>query len=249
MLQVARAFEAEVALRQGRLAAASRWAEKYQAKPFRLVYRFYMPQLTQIRVLLAQGTADGLQQAADLSDQLHDFLASIHNRRFQIDVLALQALLHDARGEKPAAMEKLSAALALAEPGGFIRPFVDLGPQMGDLLTQLVQQEDVSVDYVGQLLTAFREDERASTQSEPDRQTTPSPSSTTSDSGRFLTERELETLVLLERRFRNNEIAEKLFVSPETVKTHLQNIYKKLNANSRRQAVDRARALGVLPQR
>ena len=158
MLKVARAFEAELALRQGYLAVASRWAEKYQAKPFRPTYRFYMPQVTLIRTLLAQGTTDSRQQAADLLDQLHDFLVSIHNNRFQIDTLALQALLHDARGEDSAALEKLSQVLDLAEPGGFIRLFVDLGPRMADLLKQLIKQ-NVAVDYAGKILAAFREDE------------------------------------------------------------------------------------------
>lgn len=69
MLRIARAFEADLALRQGRLAEAFQWAEGYQAKPFRPTYRFYMPQITLIRILLAQGTTDSLQQAASLLDR------------------------------------------------------------------------------------------------------------------------------------------------------------------------------------
>ena len=83
-LQAARAFEAELALRQGRLAVASRWAREFQAIPFRPHYGFFLPQITLIRILLAQGTADNLQQAADLLDQLHDFLVSIHNNCFKL---------------------------------------------------------------------------------------------------------------------------------------------------------------------
>jgi len=111
MLRIARAFEADLALRQGRLAVAFRWAKGYQAKPFRPTYRYYMPQVTLIRILLAQGTTDSLQQAAGLLDQIHDFLVSIHNNRFRIDALALQALLHNARGEHAVALEKLTAAI------------------------------------------------------------------------------------------------------------------------------------------
>jgi LuxR family maltose regulon positive regulatory protein len=119
---------------------AFQWAEGYQAKPFRPTYRFYNPQVTLVRVLLAQGTTDSLNQATDLLNQLHDFLVSICNNRFRIDVLALQALLHNARGEHSVALEKLTEALNLAEPGRFIRLFVDLGPQMADLLKRLVMQ-------------------------------------------------------------------------------------------------------------
>lgn len=61
-----------------------------------------------------------------------------------------------------------------------------------------------------------------------------------------LTNRELEILSLLDQRLRNKEIAEKLFISPKTVKRHTINIYGKLDVHSRRDAVDRANALGML---
>ncbi len=61
-----------------------------------------------------------------------------------------------------------------------------------------------------------------------------------------LANRELEILSLLEQRLRNKEIAEKLFISPETVKRHTINIYGKLNVHNRREAVDKANALGIL---
>jgi LuxR family maltose regulon positive regulatory protein len=61
-----------------------------------------------------------------------------------------------------------------------------------------------------------------------------------------LTNRELEVLDLLAQRLSNREIADKLFISPTTVKGHLQNIYGKLNVRKRREAIDRAVALGIL---
>ncbi len=146
MLQIAPGFEAELALRQGHRAIASRWVKKYHAKLFLPTFRFYMPQMTAVKILLAQATTESRRQTADLFDQLHDFLTSIHNNCFLIDTLALQALLHNARGEDSAAVEKLFQALELAEPGGFIRLFVDLGPQMADLLKRL-QKQNVAVYY------------------------------------------------------------------------------------------------------
>jgi LuxR family maltose regulon positive regulatory protein len=61
-----------------------------------------------------------------------------------------------------------------------------------------------------------------------------------------LTNRELNVLDLLAQRLSNKEIAETLFISTTTVKGHLQNIYGKLNVRRRREAVDKAGALGIL---
>ena len=268
VLQIARAFQAELALRQGRLAEASHWAEQFIAKPFTAMYRFYVPQLTLVRVLLAENTADSREQAGDLLTQLYDFVVSTHNTRFQIDVLALQALLYDSQDDAPAALTALTEALTLAEPGDFIRLFVDLGPPMADLLKHLASQ-NVAVGYIGKILTAFREDaQRAipdATDHEspsPDLQVTPSPhlptcpaklakrcgissSLTSQPLVEPLTNREFEILELLTQRMSTKEIAAKLFISPTTVKKHLSNIYGKLNVSNRRQAVEKAETLGI----
>jgi LuxR family maltose regulon positive regulatory protein len=248
MLQIARAFEAELATRQGRFGVAFKWAKGYQTLPFRPVYRFFLPQVTLIRILLAQGTTDNLQQAADILDQFYDFLVSIHNRRFQIDALALKALLYDSQKDEPAAFNALTAALYLAEPGGFIRPFVDLGPGMAELLKQLIKQ-NVAVDYIKRILDAFKEEERKEMQTESDHPTALSPTLSAQPLAEPLTNRELDILDLLAQRLQNKEIASKLFISPETVKKHLSNIYGKLNVQGRRQAVEKVKALGILSRR
>ncbi len=245
MLQIAQAFQAELALRQGRLAEASHWARKFHTQTLRPTYRFYMPQLTLIQILLAHGTTDSRQHAADLLDQSLTFVRSIHNKRFQIDLLALQALLHDSQNNEPAALKTLTEALAVAEPSGFIRLFVDLGPRMADLLKQLVRQ-NVSVGYIGQILAAFKEDERGTLPDESDPSTAHPPPLSTQPLVEPLTNRELDILELLAQRLQNKEIADKLFVSPETVKGHLKNIFQKLDVGNRREAVEKAKKVGIL---
>jgi LuxR family maltose regulon positive regulatory protein len=175
-------------------------------------------------------------------------LVSTHNNRFRIDALALKALLCGSQKDEPAALKALAEALNVAEPGGFIRLFVDLGPQMADLLKQLIEQ-NVAVDYIGRILAAFKEDEDRAMPGESGQLSTQSPPLSTQPLAEPLTNRELEILDLLAQRFQNKEIAEKLFISPETVKKHLNNIYGKLNVSSRRQAVEQAEALGILAQR
>ena len=62
----------------------------------------------------------------------------------------------------------------------------------------------------------------------------------------ILSTREIEIVALLSERMRDKEIAARLFISPATVKTHLRNIYGKLEAHDRRQAVNRAIEVGIL---
>jgi len=101
--------------------------------------------MTLARVLIAQGSTDSRKQADSLLTRLETFVAGIHNTRFLIEVLALQALLHDAQGDEPAGLKALSRAVSLAQPGGFIRLFVDLGPGLARLLDRL------DLDAEGQL--------------------------------------------------------------------------------------------------
>ena len=160
-------------------------------------------------------------------------------------------------------MEKLSQALNLAEPGGFIRLFVDLGPQMADLLKQLITQ-NVAVKYAGRILSAFKVDAQKvvpdsfhhdqspphrSSASDSDFRTPTSAFHTSQPLAELLTNRELEISNLLVQRLSNKEIAAILFISPETVKKHLNNIYSKLNVSSRQQVVEKTQALGILSRR
>ena len=126
-------------LRQGRIAEADQWTGKFKPGELRSFQRFFAPELTWVKVLLARGTTDSQQKADTLRQRLYDLLVDTHNTNWLIDVLALQALLHDSRGDETAAFEKLTESLALAEPGGFIRPFLDLGPPMFDLLNRLAK--------------------------------------------------------------------------------------------------------------
>jgi LuxR family maltose regulon positive regulatory protein len=188
---------------------------------------------------LAQGTTESLRQATDLLDHLDDFVVSLHNTRFRIDILALQALLNDCQDNGAAALKKLTESLALAEPGGFLRNYVDLGPPMAELLKRMRDHHPAG-DDVEKILASFRNDEEMIV---PEATGLSSPSQPLIDP---LTHREIDVLELLAQRFRNKEIADKLFVSPETVKAHLHNIYQKLNVSKRREAVEKAKKLRIL---
>jgi LuxR family maltose regulon positive regulatory protein len=152
-----------------------------------------------------------------------------------IEMLVLRALAYQAQGDKGDAITSLARALTLAEPEGYVRTFVAHGEAMRLLLKGLETRDLRLEGYIARLLSAYRE-------------TTPQPpiSNLQSLLVEPLSERELEVLRLIAGGFNNREIADRLFVGVNTIKTHINNIYHKLDVKSRTQAVARARDLNLL---
>jgi len=121
-------------------------------------------------------------------------------------------------------MSYLQTALDLAEPGDWIRPFIDTGAPVKAALENLLKAQP-DHRFARQVLDAFPL------------------SSPTND---FLTHRETELLLLLAEGLSNKEIADTLCISLLTVKTHLKNMFRKLSAANRIGAVNRARELGII---
>ncbi len=234
-------FAAELAAMQGDLSTANSWASRVGVHvPLSLMAFFYAPQLTLPKILLAQDTPASRQQAAGALSRLYDFVTTTHNTRFAIEVLTLQALLQDAQGDERAALALLERAVLMAEPGGFIRLFADLGPRMVDLLVRL-RRKGIAPDYADRILDAFGRDRLAA----PGLKPVVSPQERT-DLVEPLTAREREILTLLAQRLSNKEIAQALIISTQTVKRHTVNIYQKLQVSGRREAVANAIRLGLL---
>ncbi len=140
------------------------------------------------------------------------------------------------------ALTVLAQAVQLAEPEGYIRRFVDEGPQIAVLLSRLREQQRKHgpTPYLDTVLAAFRQDGTA--QERAGQRTTAQPLLDP------LSARELEVLQLLARGDSNPEIAEVLVLSVQTVKSYVCNIFSKLGVKNRVQAVARARALGLLSE-
>lgn len=204
-------------IRQGNLVAAARLAQMHE-----------LP-LSQARLHLAQGDpASALAVLGPLRQQAE--ARGWPDERLK--VLVLHSVALQAQGEKDQAVQQLGEVLALAEPGGFIRSFLDEGPPMAALLREAAKQ-DIAPNYVGQLLAAFGKAEGTTT---PATQLLIEP----------LSERELEVLRLLGTELTGPELARELMVSLNTLRTHTKNIYSKLGVNNRRAAYRRALELDLL---
>ena len=212
-----------VLLRQGKLTAAAQIAQTHE-----------LP-ISQARVHLAQGDAAA---ALAILEPLRQRMEAKQWQDERLKVIVLQTIALDAQGEKAKAVQLLSEALALAEPAGFIRLFVDEGLPMAALLSEVAAQ-GVAPAYMGELLAAF-----------PNFAAMPTTQSTIQDLKSAVVEplspRELEVLQLIAQGLSNQEICEKLFLALSTVKGHNRLIFGKLQVERRTEAVARARALGLV---
>jgi LuxR family maltose regulon positive regulatory protein len=154
-----------------------------------------------------------------------------------IEILSLQSVAQQAQGDTAGAFTALEKALALGEPEGYVRVFVEQGAPMAALL-QRAAAHGIAPDYVSRLLVAL-DAEGAESVPAP---SPPSPPPLVEP----LTPRELEVLQLLGEGRTNREIAEALVITLNGVKKHTSNIYGKLGVHSRTQAVVRAQELGIL---
>jgi LuxR family maltose regulon positive regulatory protein len=245
-LVFAESCAARLSLMQGRAKPALRWLEANAPPPTKVMLWWQdVPCVTRCRALLAKGSAESLREAAARLQEYADQNEAQHNSCQLIGILALQAIAYEKLGKVKETSIALERAITLARPGGIIFPFLELGSPMAELLQRRTKNSDDGA-FGQEILSAF-EDVRERRMLDPS-----VPSVTDHAAGTNLqlveplTNREIEVLELLSQRRRDKEIAKQLFISPETVKSHLRNIYGKLDAHNRREAVNRALEADIL---
>ncbi len=233
-LPLIQAHQAQVALQRGDLESAAAWVQRtglsaagdlsYVREPERLILA---------RVLAALGR---LEEAAQLFARLLDATEAGERRGRVIEALVGQSLVFDAAGQHAAARHALTRALTLAEPEGYVRVFADAGAALLPLLSQV----DTLPAWVERLCATFQgatsQESRHITAAVAAHPALIEP----------LSDRELELLPLIAAGLTNQEIADTLTVSLNTVKSHMRSIFGKLAARNRTEATLRARELGLL---
>src|SRR5918997_3970394 len=239
------AVKARMWVMQGRLGEALDWARARDLTVHDdLSYLREFEHITLARVLLYRSKSDradrSILEAMGLLERLLQAAEEGEKTGRVIEILVLQALAHHVQGDIPAALVTLERALALAEPEGYVRVFVDEGRPMAQLLSE-ARRRGIAPRYVGQLLAAFRAEEQKS----EDESHLP-PALPTQSLIEPLSQRALEVLRLIAQGLSNREIGERLFLALITVKGHNRNIFRKLQVRRRTEAVARARELGLL---
>jgi LuxR family maltose regulon positive regulatory protein len=230
------ALQARIWISQGMLPEARVWARQNTLSPTDdLNYIREFEHLTLARLVLAEGARERsdpkIGEATGLLERLRIAAENGGRMGSVIEILVVQALARQAGNDIEGALGSLERAVALAEPEGYVRVFLDEGPAMAGLLTGAIRQPSSS-DYPRRLLAAAV----APVAHAPIDQALIEP----------LSERELDVLRLLEGELGGPDIARELTLSLATVRTHTSNIYAKFGVNNRRAAVRRAAELGLL---
>ncbi len=228
------AWQIRIWLAEGKLDIAIQWLhENCPSIDGELPFVHEADYVAVARVLLAQGRLDA---AADLLARLQE-VAEVGARYLRvIELLILRALAAQSNNDLPQAQTLLVQALKLGESREIIRTFIDEGSAVGRLLYGTLQNE-IETAYVQRILAAFPDEAPQKPEAK---------SSSETEWLEPLTDREAEILQLIGQGLSNKEISDRLYLSTNTIKTHLRNIFGKLGVNNRIQAVARGRTLGII---
>ena len=213
--------------------------------------------LTQARFLLVQGDASGnlqnVQQALELLEMLS--LESVRLRRItsQIEIFILMAMAQSAL-KNDRAKKTMLCALALGEPEGFRRIYLDEGLRLLDLLLQCRSAQPdqsyhlPSLSFIDELIKTIQSESDVRQLTQLSTKQPVSSILTKETEGLIpLSAREMDVLTLIAEGKSNQEISAQLYLALNTVKRHAYNIYTKLEVKNRTQAVSKARQLGLIP--
>ena len=243
-VQPVHATRARVLAARGDLGEARAWARQHDlAVDDELSYLREYEHVTLARVLLADhattGATSPLDEASLLLDRLLVAAEAGGRAGTVIELEVLRAVAHRAAGARDQALRSLGRAVELAEPDRWVRVFVDVAPEVTDLLHELA---------TGPSGSAFARDLLAAVSGASGTDGPPAGPSPVLGAGLVdpLSERELEVLRLLGSELDGPAIARQLVVSLNTVRTHTKHIYTKLGVNNRRAAISKAHQLGLL---
>ncbi len=238
------AMKARIWVLQGRKAEALAWArERGLSVDDELSYLREYEHVTLARILLARNRNDpdgSIRKTMTLLERLLKAAEEGGRRGSVIEILVLQALAHEAKGDVPLALASLERALTLAEPEGYVRVFVDEGAPMAELLRKMNAPGTPRAPGMEAYIHKLRAGCEKQTPSRTITGISPEPSVEP------LSERERDVLRLLGTELKGPEIARELFISLNTLRTHTKSIFGKLGVNNRQAAVRRARELGLL---
>ena len=229
------AIRARLQMAHGRLLDGRAWAHHAGLQPTDdVTYEREFEYTTLARLLVAEATGTDAADLGIATALLERLLRRAETERrdgSRLEILVVVALARQAAGDGAGAFAALDEAVAIAQPEGYVRVFLDEGPPMARLLKAAARRSGAPA-YLDALVRSAS--------------LVPEPSPARHGLVEPLSEREIDVLRLLRSDLDGPDIARELVVSLNTVRTHTKNIYAKLGVTSRRAAVSRAKDLGLL---
>jgi len=241
-MHLAHSIQARLWLLQDNLEKAVHWQET-RAFSYDTGIMFVwldVPRITQCRVLIAQGSEQALCKAGEKLQRYLALNMATHNTPQIIEILLLLVIVFQKQGQTKKAVTFLERAMTLALPGNYICAFINHLTDISELLKNF-SLDGAFGQFTRQILISFDQSESSEDKNKPGLE----PWEINQNFDHPLSCREFEILSHIAKGLSNKIVADKLFISPETVKKHSINIYKKFDVHSRQQAVLKAYELNL----
>jgi len=224
------AEKAKVWFLQGKMDQVRRWLQdnNFSIADDIVAYRD-LGHIILARYLFAQGETNDCKFLLDKLIHQHEKLG---RQLLLIEILLILARVLENEGDKEGGMEAICRALKIGAKGSCVRVFLNEGKQVASMIKRLVEENfAIPRAFALKLLAEFTIDDVFESKRKVE--------------SKLLSEREIEILRLIAGGLSNKKIMEKLYISLSTVKTHLRNIYSKLDAHSRTEAIAKANKLNL----
>ncbi len=244
-IAVMAAGQIRLSLKQGELESAEKWLNSVQFSGLgpSMLWWVEVPSITQCRVLIAIATPDSLTKSVNLLKGYLAYSESIFNKLRIIEIAVLQAQTYFKLQNESDAINALRYALELAVNGEFIRPFIEVAKELGNLFKNLKEQNikprfiDEILNHLIQKTVAPTKDAEMQIQKFKEHK---------KENLVLFTPKEIDVLRCIEEGLRTQEIASKLFNSEGTIKKHVSNMFQKMNVRNRLSLISRAKDTGIL---
>jgi ATP/maltotriose-dependent transcriptional regulator MalT len=216
---------ADLAWRYQQELVGLKWAKENDYKDFLPISSLFSPELVQALILTLDDDNDSHMLAQEVLNVAISFFEPRNDKNVLIRALVMQSVLYYKLGDSEKAYDTLDRVLAMSSIGRYIRPYIELGEPM-KLMLQKCKKTNKNKMHIDDILHNFIVEAKINEKV-------------------VLTIREKEILEIA-GSMTNKEVGNQLFISEQTVKTHMHNIIKKLNVNSKVDAVVKAREMELL---
>jgi ATP/maltotriose-dependent transcriptional regulator MalT len=237
--------QARLNLLKGNIKSAEDWLSETEAIPLNptMFFLVEIPSITRCRVLIAGGKKEDLLEALELLDEYRTYSESIFNKMRTIDILVLQTLAYNKLTKEDEAMSILREAVEMSANGKWIRPFAEQEREISGLLLR-VKEEGVQPAFIDTIFAAVETNKNSADKAAESMETLAEEK--LKGKPTIFTHREFEVLKGVSEGLRNQEIADKLFVSDDTIKKHIYHMFQKMHVKNRLSLITKAKEERIL---